>query len=168
MSIDEEKVASSIQRYEGTPRKRGRRGEQKRFQGFRAWLKSWFHRGDDLAAEYAAAKVKEAEAEAEIKQQQAAEIAARTDVLRNSNTKTFFDLIDSGVALNDPNLAQDMKLAKLLQDHPEVMDQVAKIRAMREKLAANYGVKIEIVDEGPRQLSDHSESTFESDDTGQE
>jgi len=44
MSIHEDKLTSSLQQYEGTPRKRGRRGELKRFQGFRTWIKSWFHR----------------------------------------------------------------------------------------------------------------------------
>jgi len=116
-----------------------------------------------LTAEFAVAKVKEADAEAEIKQQQAAEIAARTDLIRNKSTKSYFDLVDAGIGSADPELAQDLKLAKLLEENPDVMEQVAKIRAIREKLAAKHGVRVEIVDEQPKQLTDQRGMTSAGD-----
>lgn len=151
MSFEKESlVTSAIQRYEGTPNKRGRRGEGKRWARFRNWFIGWFKQGDELGANYVEAKVSEAQAEADMKRERVAEIAARTDVLKNKGVKAFCDLIDDQFAKDDPELARALKLAKLLEANPAIAEQVSKVNALREKLARERGVRVEPHEDRPQ------------------
>ena len=71
-AFEEPTVTSAIQRFDGTPNKRGRRGENKRWSRFKDWLSGWFKTGTELSSDFIAAKVNEAQAETEIKREKAA------------------------------------------------------------------------------------------------
>jgi hypothetical protein len=148
MNKQDRTVASAIQRYEGIPNKRGRRGEAKRWSRFREWFISRFRRGDDLADDYVAAKVNEAQAEADIKREKVAEIAARTDLLKNKGVEKFCDIVDQSLPSIDKDLADALKLAKLLEANPAIAEQIGKIGNLVENLKEKRKVRIEPLEEG--------------------
>jgi hypothetical protein len=147
--------ASAIQKFEGTPNKRGRRGEYKRWRRFLDWFAARFEKGDSLADVYLEAKASEAQAEAEIKRERAAEIAAKTDLLRNKAVRQFCDLVDAQFSADDPNLARNLKLAKLIEANPALREQLHLVAELREKLERKKGTRVEpYQDEPPKLLPD--------------
>jgi hypothetical protein len=109
-------------------------------------------------------KVSEAQAEADIKRERAAEIAARTDLLRNKNVEKLCDLVDDQFSDADPELAKNLKLAKFLESNPGIAAQVEKVLTIRERLEREKGVRVEPSDGSsfpllpPRQVSDSSDN----------
>jgi hypothetical protein len=147
----------ALQKYEGVPRKRGRRGERSRWRRFCDFMlgvvRPKLLLAERLGEDYYTARVDEAKAQAEMKSNQAAVIAARADQERSKSVQVFADLVDRQIAPASPDLGADLKLAKLLETFPEIAEQVEKIREIRERLTRHHGVKIDIfVGEVPQTL----------------
>lgn len=134
---------NQIQRFEGVPRKTGRRQERKRWRKFLEFFSGKFSQSDELATDYAIAHVNEKQAEAQIKANQAAEIAARVAIDKSKNTKAVFSLIDEAAG-SDPEIAQELKLRQLLQDNPHLADQMRQIAKRGDDLARKYGARVDV------------------------
>lgn len=131
-------------KFEGVPRKRGRRGEDSRWKRFIRLITPWAERANDLSDRYANAKASEAEADAKIKESQAGEIAARADNIRAKNLKATCDIINTEIGLDDSDLANELKIAALLDANPGLAAQFEKIQEIKSRHKAQYGTDYEV------------------------
>ncbi|MBX3388175.1 MAG: hypothetical protein KF691_01825 [Phycisphaeraceae bacterium] len=154
---------SAIQRYEGVPNKPSVRRERSRWNAFLQWLVPFLYRGEDLLDDYLDAKVSEAQADAEIKQEKAAAIAAETDHARQKSALAFCDVIDA-IAPGDSELARNLKLAKLLEANPGIMAQVERVVDLKNSLEKDHGARIEVVAGEPKSLPSAKALDEESDE----
>ncbi|MEM6552533.1 MAG: hypothetical protein AAF750_10465 [Planctomycetota bacterium] len=137
-------LVGSVLKFVGHPVKRGRRKENFRWKAFLQGL-GWLglvksQKALEAAERYAVASVNEREAEVEIKQNRAADIAAETVGKRRANTKATFDLIDDvGV---DDEVASQLKLAALLKENPEIREAVDELQSHLEVLRKEKGMVV--------------------------
>jgi hypothetical protein len=143
---------NQIQRFEGVPRKTGRRRERTLWKKFLGMFSSRLGLCDELATEYATAYVNELKAEAEIKRNEAAKIADESALERSKGTKAVFSLIDEAFGSN-PDVAEQLKIAQLLTDQPHLAEQLRRIAEKEKDLAARYGTRVDV-----RRASEHAET----------
>ena len=156
---------AQIQRYEGTPRKRGRRRERSRWKRFLKFIFPRLAFAENLGEEYAQAKANEAKAEAAMKTQQAAEIAARVEQENYKAVQQFFDLADAAFP-DDSETAQDLKIAKLLSSNEGLAAQLQEVKRLKAELRRQYGVRVQgFVGDPKRALEQPSDSASEGDST---
>lgn len=122
---------------------------------FKAFVCPWLRQSEDLVEAYAKAKVEREENEARKIAEEAAEIAARKDVTRQKEVKTFNAIIDD-IFKDDtlPMGAKALKLAKLIENNPQVAKQLENVTDIIEKLALKKGLNIEVVDDSQKFLSE--------------
>jgi len=138
---------------EGRPNSPELPKEQTRWERFKFWLFPHLRKSGELAEAYAEAKVEKEKSEARKRTEEAAEIAARKDVTRQEEVKEFCSIVD-GIFADDglPPGAKALKLAKLMEENPQVAAQLDKIKDLIEKLALNKGFNVEVVDESHKAL----------------
>ena len=134
---------NQIQRFEGVPRKTGRRGERTLWRKFLAFISGKLNQSDELATEYATAYVNEKQAEAQIKANEAAKIAEEVALEKSKTTKAVFSLIDEAMSF-DQDMAQELKVRQLLQDYPHLADQMRLIAQRGNDLAKKYGTRVDV------------------------
>ena len=150
---NEEILEATIVKVEGRPNLPTRPKEQTRWQRFKAALFPHLRKSKELAEAYTKAKVEKERSEARKTAEEAAEIAAKKDLLKQKGAKAFNAVIDDIFADDSlPAGAKALKLAKLMEENPEVAAQLDKVKGIIETLALQKGLKMEIVDESGKAL----------------
>ncbi len=91
--------------------------------------------GRHLAEAYAEATVQKEYSEAHKIAEEAAEIAARKDLIKQEEVKEFASIVDNIFAADGlPQTAKALKLAKLMQNNPQVAVQLANAKEIFERL----------------------------------
>lgn len=91
--------------------------------------------GRRLAEAYAEATVQKEYSEARKIAEEAAEIAARKDLIKQEEVKEFAGIVDSIFAADDlPQTAKALKLAKLMENNPEVAVQLTNAKEIFDRL----------------------------------
>lgn len=150
-----DREARAIQVYRGEPHDPSASKEPSRWSRFLAWflpgLRKKVQLADELASNYARAKVGQEEAEAEKRKAEAqraaaeaAETAARADAARMQEVKQFCDIVD-GVDFSSPGPADALKLARLLQENPEVAEQLNTVASLFDRLRLMHGTEVQVV-----------------------
>jgi hypothetical protein len=101
-----------------------------------------------LAEKYAEAKVEWEKSEAHRIAEQAAEISARKDLLKQEEVKEFSKIIDEIFKADGlPPAAKMLKLTKLMENNPQIMTQINKVEELFEKLHLEKFMDIEFKNE---------------------
>jgi hypothetical protein len=123
-------------------------GNRTRWQQLKAFLFPHLSRYKELADAYTKAKVEKERSEARKIAEQAAEIAARKDLIRQKSAKKFGTVIDDIFADDSlPPGAKALKLAKLMDENPRVVAQLEKAEEVIEKFSLNNNYQKKIMDE---------------------
>lgn len=161
MTFELEKISeTSLVKVEGRPNLPEKPRERTRWERFKFWLSPHLKKNEELAEAYAKAKVEKEKSEARKRTEEAAEIAARKDLTRQKEVKEFCNIVD--VIFADDGLppgAKALKLAKLMEENPQVAAQLDKIKDLIEKLALSKGLNIEVVDESHKALQGEADET---------
>ena len=106
-----------------------------------------------LAEAYAEAKVEREKGEAYRIAEQTAKISARKDLLKQQEVKEFNSIIDE-IFKSDglPPAAKMLKLAKLVENNPQIMIQINKVKELFEKLHLEKSMDIEFMNESHKPL----------------
>jgi len=105
----------------------------------------WLKRGRNLGVAYTNAKFAREENEAQKLVAEAAEIAARTDIMRQQEAREFNALVNDIFADNGlPWTAKKLKFSKLIENNPEIIKQMEKVNYLIEKLAMEKELNIGI------------------------
>jgi len=139
-----------------------------RWNGFLNLLSSKIEKVEDLCARYLEGKIKIKESQAQKTIQEAAEIAAKTEaikaktsILKQNRDKDFNKNVDDVFADDaSPDIAKKLKLANLLANNPDMIEQLKKVNSLIEELGWKKGTQFEIVDSPTVALPEH-----EADDT---
>lgn len=138
---------------EGMPDQLQLPNERTRWHRFKAFFTPWFLKrakqgadfakhGAEVAMLFKDAKLKQESGKGDQELEKAALIHEQTKKARVENTKQIFDLIGQATKSN-PKLGEGMKLAALLNDHPEIEAQFKKVGEMIDKLEQR-GTRIDI------------------------
>jgi hypothetical protein len=146
MTDDDEKILeATIIKVEGTPNLPEQPEERTRWECFKSWLFPHMRKSKELAQAYTEAKVAKEENEARKKAEEAAEIAARKDLIRQQEASEFNALIDDIFAEDGmPAGAKALKLAKLMEKNPQIVAQLDEVKGIIEELALKKGLNIEL------------------------
>lgn len=158
--IDEnEKILeATIVKVEGTPNLPDRPKEPTRWQSFKCWLFPHLKRSEELGEAYAEAKVERERSEARKTAEEAAEIAARKDVLRQEEVKQFNDIINDIFADDGlPPGAKAFKLAKLIEKNPQIGAQLEKVKGIIGELSLKRGLNIDVEGDSLRFLREEQD-----------
>jgi hypothetical protein len=106
------------------------------WQRLKSVLFLYFTRSKELAYTYTEAKVEKERSEARKIAEQADEIAAQKNLIRQKSAKEFSAVINEIFADDGlPTGAKAFKLAKLIEENPRVMSQLEKIGKIVEKFS---------------------------------
>ena len=141
---------TSIVKYEGTPNEPFRAKEQSRWRQFLRAIwpfaqegGKWAQYGTDLGRTFAEAEVADRVNRAEKTAAETAEIAASADLKRQESVRVFNTEIDSIFAQDNlPDSAKMLKLAKLFEANPELVQQVDRVTHILERLTLQRGAKV--------------------------
>lgn len=151
---------ATLVKVEGRPNITNRPKEQTRWQRFKAFLFPHLRRSKELADAYTEAKVEKERSEARKVAEEAAEIAAKKDLIRQKSAKEFGAVIDDIFADDSlPPGAKALKLAKLMEENPQVAAQLENVKGIIETLALKKGLNIQAVDESNKLLPGEMEET---------
>lgn len=147
----EENQSPAIVKLEGMPNNSGGH-EPSRWQKFLSLIwpftsfgGKWAKYGYGLSKTYVEAEVENKQNEAAKTAAEAAEISARADANRNQAAKLFGEQVDNifkDVTL--PETAKLLKLAKLMESNPELVEQIDKVTKLIESLRLLHGASVEI------------------------
>lgn len=119
-----------------------------RWQRFKATLFPHLRRSKELAYAYTEAKVEKERSEARKIAEEAAEIAATKDLIRQKSAKEFGAVIDDIFADDSlPAGAKALKLAKLMEKNPRVVAQLERADKVIEKFSLKNNHEDKLVDE---------------------
>ena len=105
-------------------------------------------RSKELADAYTEAKVQKERSEACKIAEEASEIAAKKDLIRQKSAKEFGAVIDDIFADDSlPPGAKALKLAKLMEENPQVAAQLDNVKEIIETLALKKDFNIQSVNE---------------------
>lgn len=140
--------------------RRKMRVEEKRWRQFRAWMFPHLKKSEKLAEAYAEAKVEKEKSQARKVMEEAAEIAAKSELARQKALKEFGAMVDDVFADDKiPETVRALKLAKLIEKNPEVAAQLEKVKEIIEKLASTRGLSVEAVDDYNKELPEEAKET---------
>ena len=94
--------------------------------------------------QYALAELHIKQAEATKRGLEAAQIAANIDKTNVETAKAYIDLVNANFLEDDANLARELKFARLLGAHPEIVQRIAKVNDMMRQLSDRHGTWLEI------------------------
>lgn len=118
-----------------------------RWQRLKATLFPYLRRSKELAYAYTEAKVEKERSEARKIAEEAAEIAAKKDLIRQKSAKEFCAVIDDIFADDSlPPVAKALKLAKLMEENPRVVAKLERVEKIINKFGLNINHKNKIVD----------------------
>jgi len=133
-----------------------------RWQRFKAILFPYLSRSKDLAYTYTEAKVEKERSEARKIEEEANEIAAKRDLIKQKSAKEFGYVIDEIFADDSlPAFAKALKLAKLMEENPQVVAQLERAEEVIDKFSLNKNHKNKIVAESQSCIIDNSITQFE-------
>jgi hypothetical protein len=133
-------------------------GNHTKWQRLKATLFPHLKRSKELAYAYTEAKVEKERSEARKIAEEAAEIAAKKDLIRQKSAKEFVAVIDDIFADDSlPPGAKALKLAKLMEENPQVAAQLENVKEIIETLALKKGLNIQAVDESNNLLPGETE-----------
>ena len=154
MSAEEEKILKGcLVKVEGRPKSPSSEDEPTRWERFKHWLFPRWKGGKELARDFARAELGQREAEAAKRVNEAAKIAAdrektevETDVARQEVVRKFNENVEE-IFKDDglPPAAKKLKLAKLIEQNPDLEKQLEKVHALVDELAWKRGTQIQIV-----------------------
>jgi hypothetical protein len=123
-------------------------GDRTCWQKFKAALFPYLRRSKELADAYTEAKVQQERSEACKIAEEASEIAAKKDLIRQKSAKEFGAVIDDIFADDSlPPGAKALKLAKLMEENPQVAAQLDNVKEIIETLALKKDFNIQSVNE---------------------
>jgi hypothetical protein len=112
------------------------RGKKTRWQKLRDALIPYLKSSKRLAQSYAEAAAQKERNEAQKIAEQAAEIAARKDLTKQKEVREFSSRIDDIFAVDGlPPVAKALKLAKLMENNPQVEAHIGAAREILEELS---------------------------------
>jgi hypothetical protein len=112
------------------------RGKKTRWQKLRDALIPYLKSSRRLAEVYAEAAVQKERSEAQKIAGEAAEIAARKDLIKQKEVKEFSSNIDDIFAVNDlPPVAKALKLAKLMENNPQIEAHIGAAQGLLQELS---------------------------------
>ena len=121
--------------------------KQTRWQRFKAALFPYLRRSKELAYAYTEAQIEKERNEARKIAEEAAEIAAQNDLIRQKSAKEFGAVINDIFADDSlPPSAKTFKLAKLIEANPEIVVQLERAEKVVEKLSLNINHENKLVD----------------------
>ena len=133
-------------------------GNRTRWQRLKATLFPYLKRSRELAYAYTEAKVEKERGEARKVTGEADEIAARKDLTRQKEVKEFNRSVDD-IFKNDglASGAKVLKLAKLIEKNPQVVEQLEIAEEVIGMLALKKSINIEVVEESKKVLLGEAE-----------
>lgn len=139
---------NSIIKVEGNPISPGKPEEKNLWERFKNWLSKRLVSTDDLIDAYTIGEKTGRNAKAYKNIEEAAEFAAKADLIRQKATKQFFDNVDDifGDNKSSPQVTK-LKLAKLSENNPDLEKQLEKVNKIIKNLAKNNGFAIQIMDD---------------------
>lgn len=127
-----------------------------RWQRFKDALSPHLSGSKELAYAYTKAKVEKELSEALRIAEEAAEIAAKKDLIRQKGVKEFGAVIDDIFAVDSlPPGAKALKLAKLIQENPQVLEQLKIAGKVIEKFSLNNNHKNKLMVESQSYIMDN-------------
>ncbi len=170
----EEIREKAIVKAEGRPRSPHQPNERTRLKRFKDWLHPHLKKSEKLTEAYAEAKVTKETNEANRIAQEAAKIAAQTDlenakkdIVKQKEVEQFSANIDD-IYKDDglPLQAKQMKMAKLLENNPGIIQQLNRVTEVMEKLESQKKSKFAFVEESESKKVRAIESRVISEETG--
>ena len=132
-------------------------GKRTCWQRLKATLFPHLKRSKELAYAYTEAKVEKERSEARKIAEEATEIAAKKDLIRQKSAKEFVAVVDD-IFTDDGLLlgAKALKLAKLMEENPRVLMQLEKAEKVIEKFSLNNNHKNKLMVESQSYIIDNS------------
>lgn len=118
-------------------------GEQKWYLSFWRWLSPRLKHQESQTIRYQDAMIDKQDAENRRTFEEAARIAAEREKIEQETLKAKFENVDS-LAGADTEAARKIKLAMLLQQHPEIALQLDKVNEVAGMLALTKDVRIQL------------------------
>lgn len=141
-------ISSSVTKVECSPKLLENSKEVRTWETFIQLISHWLKPNKELGQAYITAKVTKEINEAQKIAEEAAEISANKDMIRQQEANEFFKLVED--IFKDDNLpliAKRLKLAKLFENNPGIEEQLNKIESIIDKLRLTKGVIIDTVEE---------------------
>jgi hypothetical protein len=125
-----------------------RSGNRTRWQRLKATLFPHLKRSKELAYAYTEAKVEKERSEARKIAEEANEIATKREIIKQRSAKEFGNVIDD-IFKDDclPLGAKALKLAKLMEENPQVLAHLEKAEKVIDKFSLNNNLENKLVDE---------------------
>jgi len=117
--------------------------ERSVFSVFKELLNLIIKKNGSLANDYAEAKVKKEHGDAELRVEEAAKISAKTNKIRQEEFKEFCKIIDNHFSENDTEVKKKLKMAKLIETNPTLIQEIEKLNSILLEL--NKSNKVEII-----------------------
>ena len=148
----EQRDDHAIVKFEGRPNEPTHSGEKSRWAKFKRLIwpfakrgGEWAKYGAGLGTAFAEAEVAKKENEAAKLAAEAADTAAAADLKRAEKVKVVNDEIERIFTDPDvPNEAKTLQLANLLQDNPELAQQVERVGELINQLRLKRNVHVEL------------------------
>jgi len=116
--------------------------EKSVFSVFKELLNLIIKKNGSLANDYAEAKVKKEHGDAELRVEEAAKISAKTNKIRQEELKEFCKIIDNHFSENDTEVKKKLKMAKLIETNPTIIQEVEKLNSILLELNKSNNVEI--------------------------
>lgn len=144
-SRKEQTESTSIVCVEATPAKPTKK-EPQAFSTFKAVV-AFLQAKMGLAEDFARAKIRREETEAEVKVEEASKIAAETERIRLETMRGMVELIDAHFSEMDDEAKSALKVAVLLNNNPQLKAQVEVVTRMISDLSQRRHTRIEFKDD---------------------
>ena len=139
----------------GVPRNRDAKDEDKKWKRFKSFFRRKAKKGVKLGEAYAAAEVSKKQSDARKNLEEAAKLAAEKDKIKTEENlqkqkvvQEFNKAVDDIYADDGlPESAKKLKLAKLMENNPEIIKQIDKINTIVDKLSYTKGMVFEVQQE---------------------
>ena len=104
------------------------------FSSFKKLFLPLLKKSDHLLTDYSQAKVKTEQNSAEIKIEEAIQLSAKRNLVRQEELKLFCEIVSEHFSDADTNAIINLKMAKLLETNPDIERQIDKVNTLISKI----------------------------------
>ena len=170
-SAGEKEQKNAVLKFSGTPNEPESPKEKSRWKNFLKIIWPWareggrlLSKGKKLTEKYYEAEVSKKQNEAEKIAEEAANIAADTDLKNQQKVKLVNEEISRIFSDGDlPDVAKQLQLANLMAENPEIAEQMSKIEDMVLRMRTINFSKFELDIEDSNRIENKEETSKETD-----